>query len=100
MRASRQTLKEGCTVRNMQFDISAMGGASALGDSSLEAILAQARLVEALGFNGYWGSDHQYSLGERFKPHMDRFIVLTAVAGATERIRIGPLVTGNTYRIR
>jgi alkanesulfonate monooxygenase SsuD/methylene tetrahydromethanopterin reductase-like flavin-dependent oxidoreductase (luciferase family) len=85
-------------VSRVEFDISAMGGASSVQDSSLEAILEQARLVERLGFDGYWGSDHQYSLGDKFKPHLDRFVVLTAVATATERIRIGPLVVGNTYR--
>ena len=82
----------------MRFDVLSMGGASSLGDVSLDAILAQARLVEALGFHGYWGSDHQYALSDKFRPHLDRYIALTAVAMATARIRIGPLVTGNTYR--
>lgn len=82
----------------MRFEVSGMGGAGTRGDTSLPAIFEEARLVEKLGFDGLWGSDHLWDLVDRRKDQLERFTVMAALAGRTSRLRLGTLVVGNTYR--
>jgi alkanesulfonate monooxygenase SsuD/methylene tetrahydromethanopterin reductase-like flavin-dependent oxidoreductase (luciferase family) len=82
----------------MQFDVSGMGGAGTRGDTSLPAIITEAKLVESLGFTTLWGSDHLWDNVDIFKPQLERFTVIAHLAGITSKLRFGTLVTGNTYR--
>ncbi|MGR8918481.1 MAG: LLM class flavin-dependent oxidoreductase [Gammaproteobacteria bacterium] len=65
----------------------------------LDAALAAARRAEADGFYSVSTNDHFYSpLGEASSPQLECFTALTAVAMATERVRIVPAVAAASFR--
>lgn len=60
-----------------------------------------ARGTEAAGFDSFWVMDHFFQLphrGATEDPMLEGYSALTFVAAVTERIRLGTLVTGITYR--
>ena len=62
--------------------------------------LEVARSAEAAGFDGVWCSDHFMPAdpNQLDNPVLECWSVLAAVAAAVPRVRIGAIVTGNTYR--
>jgi F420-dependent oxidoreductase-like protein len=67
-----------------------------------EDVLAVSQHAEATGWDGVYVADHFMGDGGVFgavtSAHLEATAALTALAQATERVRVGTLVLGNTYR--
>lgn len=64
-------------------------------------VIAQAREAEAAGFDSVFVMDHFYQLpqlGTPDQPMLEAYTALGALATATQKVQLGTLVTGNTYR--
>ena len=66
--------------------------------ASWPELLARTRETEALGFDGLFLVDHFYGLVDVIDPTHEGYTMLAALAPFTQRLRLGILVAGNTYR--
>lgn len=89
----RQGLRFGLQIPRFTF----AGGRTTLGDD-LRSI---ARASEAAGFDSLWVMDHFRqipSMGPPWEDMLESWTTLANLAAVTERIRLGTMVTGITYR--
>ena len=75
-----------------EFDWS--GGPEAMGEHLADI----GRRAEGAGFHSLWVWDHFIQLRRWEDPLLEGWLMLAYLAAATERIRLGTLVTGVTYR--
>src|SRR5256885_9605948 len=62
-------------------------------------LASRARFADALGFDGIWGFDHlQPMYGDGPGECFEAMTTLAAWSGITERVRLGILIAGMTYR--
>jgi len=66
--------------------------------ASWTELLARTRETESLGFDALFLVDHFYGLMDVADPTHEAYTMLAALAPFTQRIRLGVMVCGNTYR--
>jgi F420-dependent oxidoreductase-like protein len=69
--------------------------------TTAERLAEVARAAEETGFTSLWVMDHFLQIpqvGREWDDMLDSYTALAYLAGVTERIRLGTLVTGITYR--
>ena len=61
-------------------------------------LLTRSQETEALGFDAFFLVDHFYGLKDLDDPTHEAYTMLAALAPFTQRVRLGVMVCGNTYR--
>ena len=71
------------------------------GSQVVDSLRELATEAERIGFDSFWVMDHFHQIqyvGQPNEPMLESWTTLSALAGMTSKIKLGPLVTGNVYR--
>ena len=71
------------------------------GPAIVESIKKVAVNGEELGYDSFWVMDHFHqiqNIGQPQEPMLEGWTTISVLAGLTSKIKLGTLVTGNTYR--
>jgi alkanesulfonate monooxygenase SsuD/methylene tetrahydromethanopterin reductase-like flavin-dependent oxidoreductase (luciferase family) len=63
-----------------------------------ELLALATELDRSSRFDSFWIADALFPNGPADSPRLDAWTALAAIAGATSRLRLGVLVSGNAYR--
>ena len=68
-------------------------------EQSWSELVRTAAHAERTGWDGVWVPDHFMPDGERsLSPRLEGWTTIAGIAASVDRVRVGVLVTGNTYR--
>lgn len=65
---------------------------------SYGAMRERAQIADRLGYHSLWVVDHMWARGIPDMDHLESWTLMTALATATQKLRIGTLVLCNSYR--
>jgi F420-dependent oxidoreductase-like protein len=71
------------------------------GPQIIDSVSGMAVAGERLGFDSFWVMDHFHQIqvvGRPEEPMLEGWTTISVLAGLTSRIKLGTLVTGNSYR--
>jgi len=71
------------------------------GSKIIDTLSTLARSAEDLGFDSFWVMDHFHQImnvGKQEEPMFEGWTTISVLAGLTSKIKLGTLVTGNSYR--
>ena len=71
------------------------------GTKTIDALSTLARTAESSGFDSFWVMDHFHQIafvGPPTEPMLEGWTTISVLAGMTSKIKLGTLVTGNSYR--
>jgi F420-dependent oxidoreductase-like protein len=80
----------------MKFGLQLVPGPMPEGVNHFERLLQAAQLAEQLGYDSVWYEDH--FMWEDDRPQLECLSTLSALAAATQHVRLGMLVLGAPYR--
>jgi F420-dependent oxidoreductase-like protein len=63
-----------------------------------DELVGSAEHAERTGWDGVWVADHFMPNSQRSGPRLEAWTTIAGIAACVDRLRVGVLVTGNTYR--
>jgi F420-dependent oxidoreductase-like protein len=71
------------------------------GSQIIDSLQTLVKSAETLGFDSFWVMDHLHQImfiGKPEEPMLEGWTTISVLAGMTSKIKLGTLVTGNSYR--
>src|SRR6266545_7218939 len=85
--------------RSIRFPVVRIGFQLWPQNTTWPAMREAAQLADRIGIDSVWTWDHFYALsGEEERPNFEAWTILAGFAAVTQRVRLGAMVSGITYR--
>lgn len=95
------TARGGCGLARIGIQVADFSFVRDAPERLFPEVTAIARAAEDAGFSSLWVMDHFHQfppIGTNAEPMPEAYVLLGAIAGVTQRIELGTLVTAVTYR--